>query len=282
MTRITWIASYPKSGNTWTRAFLTRYFQPEPTTADLPLLHRLIAPQRASSRACFDDMTGVSSSELGFEGIERYRRKLHDMLAANAESPGPNLLKTHDTFLNEANAPRFFAGSSEGAIVIVRNPLDIAVSFANHTGKTIDAIIDLMGRAETQIDRIEESGGPYLPQSIGSWSTNVRGWIDQRTLPIVLVRYEDMLANPLGEFSRMLTFLGVDVRNEKLSAAQNATQFMALKREEAEGGFLPMPEGRSFFRTGGSEDWRQALSNGQVLRLRQDHSEMMERLGYLS
>ena len=130
MGSILWLASYPKSGNTWLRALLTNYKQDVDTPADI---NKLRGGPIASSRDLFDEMIGFEASELTDSQIAQLRPVAYRRLAA--ELSEGSLLKVHDAWtIGPTGEPLFPADVTAGVVYIVRNPLDVAVSAASHWG----------------------------------------------------------------------------------------------------------------------------------------------------
>ena len=126
--RIYWLASYPKSGNTWLRALLTNYRRDghEPATLD-----ELEGGGTACLREVFDDCAGLESANLTLRQIEHYRPCVYEQLAAESEQP--LFLKIHDAYTYNADGrPIFPPRATSGVIYLIRNPLDVALSYAHH------------------------------------------------------------------------------------------------------------------------------------------------------
>ncbi len=122
-----------------------------------------------------------------------------------------------------------------------------------------------------------------LHQHLYSWSRHVLSWLEQRTLPLHVMRYEDMCQQPVDEFSRAIRFLGLDLDDERVQRAVDFSSFDVLKRQEMEHGFKEKPRSAStFFRSGRVGSWREVLTSQQVERLVRDHGEVMSCMGYLS
>ena len=123
---IIWLASYPKSGNTWFRFFLRALLNENET--------RGCEMGMASSREVFDDYTGICSSDLTNDEIDSLRPGVYEQVVADAEKL-PIFAKTHDACTNLADGePMLSRKATAGAIYLIRNPLDVAVSFAYHSG----------------------------------------------------------------------------------------------------------------------------------------------------
>lgn len=271
---IYWLASYPKSGNTWLRAFLTNYRSPGSSPA---AINALDGQWTASSRECFDELTGLDSSLLTPAQVSYYRPRVYEQLALR--SPVPLFLKLHDAYTrNSAGEGLFPARATAGAIYIVRNPLDVAVSYAHHQAKPLDDII-----REMSDDRAAITVSSQLPQFLSSWSGHIESWTTVSELPLHVVRYEDMLAHPHRAFGSIVQFAGLPEDDARLDVAIAHSSFEALRDQEQRHGFREKTaSSSSFFRAGKSGTWRDHLDQVQVRRLIERHHRMMLRFGYLS
>ena len=140
MSQIVWLASYPKSGNTWLRAFLTSFQRDNGMPVDINALQ---VGTIASDRNMFDHALGVGSSDMTEEEIERYRAVACRHLALRSVTP--LYLKIHDAYVFTCTGePLIPADATQGAIYVARNPLDVAVSFARHLNRTVEEAVDRM------------------------------------------------------------------------------------------------------------------------------------------
>jgi thioesterase domain-containing protein len=274
---LVWLASYPKSGNTWMRAFLTAYLA-EPG-ADLDV-NDLDASLHAASRELFDRVIGYPASDLTAQEIDDLRPAVYRVF--NAEATGPLFIKTHDAWRRNRHGEAVFpADASRVAIVIVRNPLAIAPSLASHSNLTIDAAIDRMGDAAATLATQGASLDSQLPQPMGTWSEQVASWLEQDGIPTHLVHYEHLRTEPHEQFSRVLAACGIEPDETAVADALEATRFERLQAAERAGGFRERPLGSAgFFRTGRVDGWREELTAEQVARIVSDHHDVMHRLGY--
>jgi hypothetical protein len=275
---IYWLASYPKSGNTWLRAFLVNLRQNRDEPADINRLGRIPI---ASFRVSFDRLTGLASSDLTFEEIERLRPEVYRKLAE--AGPEPIFLKIHDAYtLLPGGGPLVPPEVTLGVVYIVRNPLDVAVSLAQHSGGDLSDAIAAMNNPCHCI--CNSPGGLFrqLPQKLTSWSAHVEGWLDGSGLKALLIRYEDMAAAPLETFEAVARFMGLSHSRERLRKAIRFSSFDVLKRQESAKGFKERPlKSQSFFREGTCGSWKKHLSNGQARELINAHKRTMKRFGYL-
>lgn len=269
---IYWLASYPRSGNTWSRAVLTSLMAGAPDRP--PDILSLSAAPVAISRDAFDTEFDCTSSEMKTDEIDRLRHDFHLRLAERARAP--LLVKLHCAYRHASDGrPIFPSEATKGVVLIVRNPLDVAVSLAPFLDLSLDAAIDWMAQIDAKLSGQNEGSTPGLPQCIGTWSAHTASWLDQSALPLHLVRYEDLVADPLSHFSALAAFVGLDVTPEQVTNAVAQSRIELLQAQEIENA------GRTrFFRRGGAGGWRDALTPAQSARLRDDHHAMMQRLGY--
>ena len=168
-----------------------------------------------------------------------------------------------------------------GAVYLVRNPLDVAVSYAHHQQWSIDRTVARMNRAEPAPGRRPKRLNPVIDESIRSWSCNVSSWLDSG-LPVHVVRYEDLLARPAEAFGSVVRFAGLEWDPPRLARAVDHARFERLKAQEEQSGFREkQPSAPSFFRSGTAGGWRTALRPRHVRALVDANAPLMERFGYL-
>ena len=280
--RLYWIASYPKSGNTWTRLFLDCL-----ANDGNPIDINSIAVERArniSHRKDFNRLMNLDADILTNREILKLRPEFHRRLSAELESQNiTQCRKVHDANVLTPNDDRLFQNdATAGVIYIVRDPRDVVISLANHMSKNIDWAIDFMANnTSTLSPQVTKQNRNHLPQILRTWDTNVRTWIES-DLKVLRMRYEDMKANPFGRLSAIATFLGRDKDPEIINKAVINTSFDALQAQETEKGFVEIPKHEGvFFRKGIVGEWKNTLTADQIRRIEHNHKAMMKRLGYL-
>lgn len=281
MKRIYWLASYPKSGNTWMRAVLENVLGGD-QAADINRFGTAVHGS-AASRLLFDRTMAIDSTDLTEPEIACLRPGAYRALAAAATRS--MVFKVHDGWtLTCEGAPVFPTDVTGGAVYIIRNPLDVAVSFAHHFGVDVDTAIARMNDGSHALGRVDRDRGPgtLLRQDLGSWSDHVRGWTEVAPIPIHVLRYEDMHAAPEAAFTAALAFLGYEAEPARLRIVLHHASFAQLRAQEDQRGFREVvTSGTRFFREGRTGAWRDVLNTGQVTRIVEHHGEIMDRFGYL-
>ncbi|MGH9665340.1 MAG: sulfotransferase domain-containing protein [Bryobacteraceae bacterium] len=276
MTGFYWLVSYPRSGSTWLALALCsmhRGGSPVEFAAGTMLF-----PQ-AAARDTFDRALGIESSDLTPDEDERLRPRLYETLARQADEP--MIRRIHSAFVHtSAGEPLFPPALTLGAVYLVRDPRDVALSYAHYMNRDIDFMIEAMRNPGAAIGAPPGALSPLLRQRLLTWSDHVRSWLDAG-LRLLLVRYEDLLANPAGVLSSVAAFLGWNTAPEVIAAAVETTQFSRLRSAEQKHGFessarRPGP----FFRRGLAGGWRTGLTPEQIRQLEHDHGPAMARVGY--
>ena len=278
MKGIIWLASYPKSGNTWFRVFLTNLLRGGDTPADInELEHTPIA----GAREIFDNAMGFEASDLTADEIDRLRPEFYAYLAENAEEQ--LYMKIHDAYTClEDTRPLIPQEATRCALYFIRNPLDVAVSVAHHSGS--DCTKSAIKMADDTVAFCSQPGRLHdqLRQKLLSWSNHVLSWVDRAPFPVCMIRYEDMKSHPLETFTKAVRFAGLDHTGEKIQKAIDFSSFdVVQQQEEAEGFREKSSASGRFFRKGQVGSWREELNESQASKIAHDHREVMRRFGYL-
>ena len=274
MGNIVWLASYPKSGNTWLRAFLANLIANRPTPVpltELPNYGRLEAEPELYSR-----IAGRPSTELSFTELCALRPQVHAAIAAAA--PKTVFVKTHSMAGAMDGVPLLTPSVSAGSIYVVRNPLDVVISMSHHFGIDLDAAIDSLNNENSATENSEL----FVSEFLGSWSQHAKSWADMESERILILRYEDLLDKPAKYFGKVARMIGADNDRIRVERAIRHSDFRALADMEKRDGFVEVPiKGKRFFRAGRSNQWREKLSRDQVTRIVETHRTQMQRFGYV-
>lgn len=286
MTRVIWLASYPKSGNTWFRLLAANLAAPDGKPVDINAMADWVGI--ASARELFDRVLLIDSGLLSHDEADNLRPRVYEAIkqGENPDEDAPaqpvRLVKVHDAYTFNASGEALLAGSrgADGAIVIVRDPRDIAPSLANHLDSDLDEAIAFMNDAGADFGAKPGRLNRQLRQKLPGWSGHVASWLDQRDIPVCLLRYEDLKADTVGALRHALQFAGIAAADDDIRRAVAAADFSRLQAHEKEKGFREAPQGGAFFRRGEVGSWREELTAEQVRRIENGHSAMMLRLGY--
>jgi len=290
VTRRIWLASYPKSGNTWFRMLAANLF-----ATDKPVdINEL--PYRggiAGGRGPLDHLGLIDSGLLTFDEIDDLRPRIYEELARGGEddeddgapdTPPVRFVKVHDAYTRNRNGEPMLGGrrAAEGAILIVRDPRDVAASWAHHNGSSIDKAIAFMNDKDAVFGAKPDRQDVQLRQVLLDWSGHTLSWLEQTDLPLHLIRYEDLLDRPEPVFRDALTFAKRQATDEQISRAIAFSNFAELQRQESEKGFSETPRAAAglFFRHGRSGGWRDELTPVQIRAIEAAHGPVMQRLGY--
>lgn len=271
------VASYPKSGNTWARLVFERLKRGP--SWNFSINEMATGFYGVSRRLLFDSVSPVNCSDLLLHEIENMLPKVLRYVAA--ASSGDLFLKVHDDMRRTQDGDWLYPPDCVRSVVyLVRHPFDVAISCAHHLGMTPENMVKLMADRKI-VSHFERSLPLSLPQHVGSWTSNVSSWIGDSPYNVALVRYEDLIADPLAGFASLARVAGFDVPPSEIASAVEVTRFDALRREEADYGFRERPPtSAQFFRAGKARSWEGALSPELREQILKDHGTIMKQLGY--
>ena len=275
MAGILWIASYPKSGNTWVRIFLANLIvnQPEP----MPFERIASICSGEAHESWFKPFTDRPVSEFSRAEIAKLRWRAQMRAARIMKHIVP--LKTHNYLGEDCGHPLIAMEGTRAAIYILRDPRDVALSATDHFGVPVDETIEIMNK-EGAIGYA--TAGHTVYEALSSWSIHVRSWTQMRHGKLHVVRYEDLLADPYGEFGKMARKLGITSEEARIRRAVGHASFKTLQAMERDKGFLERSiSSEKFFRSGKSGGWKDELTPEQANRIERHHGEQMKRFGYL-
>lgn len=272
MKKIVWLASYPKSGNTWLRMFLQVYMTGVKCDINNPhkiaykdndeLAYRSVCPMLLPCDNP-DVMMGV-----------RYAALLHLIQRYNG---GDAILKTHSISASNQDGLHLCPPSlTKMAVYLIRDPRDVVISFAHHLSESIDNTIDLMCHEQGHLKDSVLGFGSHM----SSWGNHASCWVANDKFPICVVRYEGMINETRETFKSVARFLFGDIDEERLDLAIKETDFDMLQQQEIKAGFNEQKGDELFFRIGEVGRWKNILTTDQVTKLEAGIGEAMERMSY--
>jgi hypothetical protein len=276
---IFWLSSYPKSGNTWFRIVLANALN---QTQEALSINQINITRHASDRGLLVEALGFNTYLLSAEELLRLRPIVYQWYSQQKRQV--QYFKIHDAYINIDEVTSLVPDQcSLGALYFIRNPLDIAISFAYHSNISIDQSIDFMCDKEAKIFGNTGFLGVQLQQYLCSWSLHVQSWTAvNNPIPVLCLRYEDMHLSPLITFKKAMQFLKLDLSEAAIITAINHACFEKLQYQESQQSFIERSlTQKTFFRKGRMGDWEQTLHPSQIEKIIEHHQEVMFAYGYI-
>ena len=278
---IVWLASYPKSGNTFLRSLLSSYFFSEDGNFNFDLLKET---NQFPDKRIFNRL-GIDIKDK-YKVAENYLKAQEEINKSNKLE----LLKTHSSFCKMYNKFNFSSlNCSLGVIYVVRDPRNVLLSFARHNSQRISDTFDLMINEKT-IGNEEDQPEVYM----GSWSFHFNSWkIYQSQKKYLLVKYEDLVNDTKNIFIKILEFINNLISSKfiidenKLLNTIETTKFSKMKKLEQKFGFKEAKINKNngdkipFFNLGPKNDWKKLLDHKIKTDLEHAFKKEMEELNYL-
>lgn len=270
---LVWLASYPKSGNTWLRAFLANYFISGPGPVPINQMQKISFGD--SSAPSYAELGRCEPARLAPQQLAALRVRHLERVAGNAPV---NFVKTHCINRKLGPHPLIPPRLTRAAIYVIRDPRDLVLSYADHFGLDHAGAVAAIASQQNRVPANPKT----VMQFLGDWSGHVRAWTRARDFPVLTLRYEDMQADPAAAFLKVLKLIGAPVDQAALDQAVAHSSFDVLAAQEAQSGFREKgtAQGR-FFRTGTSGHWREQLNPALAERIAADHGAVMKRHGYM-
>jgi len=282
---IIWLASYPKSGNTWVRFFILSLLFGNKKEINLDHLKNI---EQFPSKSQFVGL------ELDIKNLREVAKNWIIVQKKINLSKKVRFYKTHNT-LCRIDKNRFTDQQNTlGAIYIVRDPRNVITSVKNHFNhnsyeKTKNFIFDekrVVLLARPNFNRRDYS----LPQIIGSWQTHYKTWKIMNK-NFLLIKYENLINTPNSEFKKIANYLErlfkTKFTNEQIERAINSSSFDKLQKMEEKKGFFESAENKQtgeknkFFYLGPKNDWTKILDKEIADEISSRFEPEMKELGYL-
>ena len=282
---IFWIASYPKSGNTWLRILLASYFYTKDGIFDEKVLKKIDQfPQKKFFDSFnFDQKIPTDTIKFWIKAQEKIN---HDKKL--------KFFKTHNVFgkLNNFNFTN--SENSIGCIYIVRDPRNVITSLKNFYEMNDDQAFKWITNKNQYIYDVHkfETIGYSNFQFISSWDTNFESWKIQKQIPIKVIKYEDLLNETYTVFYDVINFINKTINSEekifknKIKNAVNSSLFSKLKEKEKKEGFSEAPKSKllnskiPFFNLGPDNNWKKILNDNLKDRLNNTFKKKLKELSY--
>ena len=274
---IFWIASYPKSGNTWLRTLISSYYYSDDGIYSENLIKRIRQFPEKMHFTDFDYNQNIVTD------TSRFWIKAQEKINKDKKL---KFFKTHNAFGALNNNHFTDNKNSIGVIYIIRDPRNVITSLMNHYELDNEQAIKWMTNEKNYIyDVINFDEDGYSDfQFISSWNTNYKSWLLQKKIPIKFIKYEDLLNQTFTVFKDVINFINITTRNnekikiDKLKNSINSTFFDKLQYMEKKNVFSESITSKKnnkkipFFNMGPKNDWKKVLDKNLINRLN-DHFE---------
>jgi len=277
---IIWLASYPKSGNTFLRAFLSTYFFSSDGKFSFDILDYI----NQYPQSYFFQNLGIdinNKKEVAKNHLEA--QKLINKTKAF------KFLKTHSSFIKVDGNSFTDLNQTLGVIYIVRDPRDVVLSFAKHNNESLDTTSEKIKNNNILDANISNK----IPVYMGSWSYNYNSWKEfKRVNRYFLIKYEDLILNKEKNFKKILTFIknltngSFDINDKKIKKVIDEIEFDKMKNLEKKFGFKEAKKNKdgsliNFFNKGKIEQWKNNLDKKISKSIEVSCEKEMKELGYL-
>ena len=272
---IVWLASYPRSGNTWLRFFIHCLLEVMRGAADedVNLTDIRKYSQWEADPTNFFPFVSDPTARESFLRVAAVRPQVQQAMLDRERSSF--FAKTHLVLAQVNGTPTINVRVTKAAVYVVRDPRDVACSLAAHLGWSLDTAIEIMA-AE---DYVPANGAREV---VSSWSQNVESWTTPPRPEVKVARYEDMLGDPIRTFRSIATHVSISASDEQLERAIRLSSFERLKKQQVDFNVTgPAGATDNFFRRGIAGGWRDQLSPDQAEKIVGDHRKQMARFGYL-
>jgi len=279
---IIWLASYPKSGNTWVRSIISTLLYSNDGNFNFELIKKVSQfPEKKYFKEFIDDFGN-------FNKIKESWILAQDTINLDNQI---KILKTHqgkynvgkDSFTNDRN--------TLATIYIVRDPRTLVSSISNHYTLTLDEAFNflmtpqIIGNNKKWEDK--ETGMKCL---LGKWNDHYRSWTRDKS-NLLLIKYEDLIKNPENELEKIINFLkkylNVKTNKNKNKEILETTSFKSLKEMEQKGLFKENVLSKkddskvNFFHLGPANNWKDNLGEDFKNKIEKNFYQEMAELEYL-
>lgn len=278
---IIWIASYPKSGNTWVRAMISSLVYSNDGVFNFELLKKI---QQFPNRKHFENFTQKFQD---INELKKFWIAAQNWINLSGEI---KFLKTHHINCKIGEHPFTNNNNTLGAIYVVRDPRNLINSFVNHYQ------IDKKAAKNFITSKASATGGTAGSKQnnvftiLGSWDDHYKSW-KKINNNLLIIKYENLILNPYEEIHRIIRFLekfiNFNYDDNKIKNIIESTSFQKMKKMELEKGFDEAISNEetsnkiNFFNLGSENKWQKYLNDDEVKYITNKLSTEMKELGYI-
>tara|TARA_Y100000590_G_scaffold302454_1_gene340962 strand:+ start:2844 stop:3662 length:819 start_codon:yes stop_codon:yes gene_type:complete len=271
---ILWIASYPKSGNTWVRALISTYLYSNDGKFSFDLLNSIPKFVQEKYFSPLVDLMILKKTPLK---IADYWISAQTRINLDNQI---KFFKTHNANVSYKNKWFTDDANTKGYIYVVRDPRAVACSLASHSKISIEEAVNEI----LNDNQIGYNGKYKLAEIPGSWKINYLSWKKKKNYNGIIIKYEDLIDNIEKEFKKILSFLGenieLEINKKKILNTINSCKFSNLSKMENLHGFKES-EKNKFFRKGTKDSWKDELDLDLRKKIENKFKNEMNELEYL-
>jgi len=246
MKKILWIASYPKSGNTFIRSLLSSLIFTEDGNFEFNLLKKI---KQFDVRENYNFVNQINP--IDYINLNDIKISSKYWIEAQKKINEAFIFKTHAANLMYNNYKYTNENMSLGVIYILRDPRDVAVSYSHHMNEDINLTVNRMFDLKAGI----KSGAELVQLPLSSWDIHIKSW-ETLNVPKIIIKYEDLVNHTLKVFEELIYFLknklkiNFNLNEDKFNNILKTTEFKTLQHKETAETFQENFKGRNFFRSG--------------------------------
>ena len=279
---IIWLASYPKSGNTWLRSLIASYFYSNDGSFNFKLLDNIDQFPSPQFFKNYEDPLSEPEATSNFWINEQEKINKEKKI---------RFLKTHNA-LCKINSNSFTDEKNTiGAIYIVRDPRNLITSLAHHYQIDQNEAFNFMvNKKKALIEKSNNKFVGFVP--ILSWDLHLESWINCKKFPVLVIRYEDLLTSAFDTFKKVITFINMlsPISNKldeiKISQSINSCSFDKLEKLEKNNGFHEAMENKNnnkkikFFNLGKDNNYKKLLEPKLTKKITDLYKSQIEKFNY--
>ncbi len=293
--QIFWLSSYPKSGNTLLRSILISLFFTKDGLFSLEnskniMQFDITVLLKKNDHIFGNDFDKLQNMSILYKYMDILQSK--DSLKFKQDFI---FLKTHSGLFEIGGNPFTKQQNTRGIIYVVRDPRDVCISWAKHSGISIDESINFMLNDLASSFWMEPKKWSNIfpenkrPRSLlSSWEKHVISWTSINwKIPIMILKFEDLVYNKEVTINKIINFFeknykfNFNNKNLKIKNIIDSTSFNKLKKEEEEKGFVEATKYSKFFSVGKKDQWKDKLNNSQIKLLEKKFKSIMKKFNYI-